>query len=138
MPLYDTKPRYFEIGGVVFIPVERRYTDSLGNRLPISLREQMDTVYGETKGLEELVVISRVFDASVNKGYSGVVENVRVSTINGKKINKLDDVIKAFHDGKNRKYHIIEFVNHTRMVLDAAEVAQEENIIRQRYNIREM
>ena len=138
MPLYDTKPRYYEIGGVVFMPVEKRYTDSLGNRVPISIREQMDAVYGETKGLEELIVISRVFDATVNKGYSGLVENVRVSKINGRTINRLEDVVKAFNDGKKRKYHIIEFVNHTRMVLDAAEVAREENTIRQRYNIREM
>lgn len=137
MPQYDTKPRYFEIGGLIFIPVGMRYVGSLGRRLPSGIRYHLSTMYGEIKGLEEMVVISRVFDATVNKSYSGSVENQLITRVNGQDVNQLDDVVKAFKAGRNNEFYIIEFANNGRLVLDAAEVKKEEKIIRQRYNIRE-
>lgn len=137
MPEFDTPPRYFEKGGIIFRAVERRYIASLGKALPVSLREYLGTVYGEIEGLNELVVISYVFDATVNKGYSTLVENVRIKSINGREIHGLEDVVKAFDTAKKRRYHVIELESRVRIVLDADKVEIEDEDIRKRYDIEQ-
>ncbi|NIR92383.1 MAG: hypothetical protein GWO08_01505, partial [Gammaproteobacteria bacterium] len=88
--------RYYEIAGFIFRAVDRRYIRSLGKRVPLNISQYGGTVYGEIDDLEELVVVSEVFASSVNKGYGNSVEDVRVMNINGRQINRLEDVIAAF------------------------------------------
>lgn len=134
MPQFETRPRYYEIGGMLFRPVERRYTNSLGKRNPPGIIEYAGVVRGEVD-IDELVVISSVFNASVNKGYPGYVENIRVLKINDQPIKRLEDVSKAFAGGKKRKYHEILLSNRALIVLDRKEVEAEEATIRDRYGI---
>ena len=134
MPQFETRPRYYEIGGMLFRPVERRYVNTLGKRKPSGIMEFAGVIKGEVD-IDELVVVSAVFNASVNKGYPGYVEDIRVLEINGQPIKRLEDVPKAFAAGKNRKYHEILLSNRALIVLDRKEVEAEEATIRDRYGI---
>jgi len=136
MPEFETKPRYYEVGGLVIRAVERRYIQALGKNMPPGIEEFVGVVHGE-KDIDELIVIGTVFDASVNKGYRGGVENIQVTEINGRKIRNLEDVRKAFESGKKRKYDEITLSDRSRVVLDRKQVAEEQASIRERYDIGE-
>ncbi len=138
MPDYDMQPRYYEIAGFIFRAVDRRYIRSLGKRVPLNISQYGGTVYGEIDDLEELVVVSEVFASSVNKGYGNSVEDVRVMNINGRQINRLEDVIAAFEQPGDGKYHEIEFEHRAIAVLDRKQVEEEQESIRARYNITQM
>jgi len=137
MPQYDKKPRYYEIGGIVFQAVEPRYLVSWGRKWPAKIPNDIRGHYSEFLGehdYKELVIVSGIFRASANKGYSGFVENTRVISINDSPIKQLSDVPKAFASAGG-KFYQIELENGARMVLDKARVDEEEAAIRQRYNI---
>ena len=134
MPQFETKPRYYEIAGMIFRPVERRYIGSLGKNMPAGIGEYAGVILGE-EDIDELVVISDVFNASVNKGYRGYVENIRVLEVNGQPVKRLDDVRKAFAAGKNQEYYKILLSNRALIVLDRKEVDAEQAAIRERYDI---
>jgi len=134
MPEFETKPRYYEVGGMVFRAVEKRYIHSLGKSTPGGINEYMGVIRGE-EDIDELVVIGTIFEASVNKGYGGFVKNIRVKTINGQVIKRLEDVKKAFDVKNKRKYDEIILSNRTRVVLDRKQVNEEQAGIRERYDI---
>lgn len=136
MPAFEQKPRYYEIGGMVFTNVEPRYLATLGKRIPGGIEDYLGVNRGALD-IDELVVISTVFDASVNKGYRGRVENARVLEINGQPIKRLEDVKAAFESGKKRRFYEITLVDKSRVVLDRKQVEEEEQSIRDRYSITE-
>lgn len=138
LPQYDKQPQYFVAGGLLFMAVEQRYLWSWGrnwvNNIPIGLKSYTGALYGQNN-LKQLVVISEVFDASVNKGYSGEIENIRVAKVNGKDITQLSDISDAFKTNKN-KFHIIELEGKVKIVLDRKQTQKEDPVIRKRYNIQ--
>ena len=136
MPEYETRPRFYEVAGMVFRAVERRYIQALGKNVPGGINEYLGVVQGE-EDIEELVVIGSVFEASVNKGYGSYIENIRVSEINGQPIRRLEDVKKAFEVKNKRIYDEILLTNRVRVILDRKQVAEEEAVIRERYDISE-
>ena len=137
-PRYDEQPKYHIAGGMLFIAVEQRYLWNWGRNwdknLPIGLKYYMGAMYGE-QDLEQLVVISEVFDASVNKGYSGEIENIRVESINGKDILRLSDVADAFKSGSD-DFHMIKLEGEINIVLNRKQTDQEDLAIRKRYDIQ--
>lgn len=136
MPSFEQKPRYYEIGGMIFTNVEPRYLSILGKNIPGGIEDFLGVVRGALD-IDELVVISTVFDASVNKGYRGRVENMQVLEINGKRIRRLEDVQAAFESGKKRRFDEITLVDKSLVVLDRKQVEDEEQAIRERYSIIE-
>ena len=136
MPAFEQKPRYYEIAGMVFTNVEPRYIGSVGKRIPGGIEDYLGIVHGAID-IDELVVISNVFEASVNKGYFGRVENMRVLEINGQPIRRLEDVQAAFESGKERRFDEITLVNNSIIVLDRKQTEEEEQAIRERYSISE-
>jgi hypothetical protein len=131
-PLYDRQPEYYEIGGLEFRTVEPRYFDK---NTPIGVRIYLDTMRGASDGLEELVVISDIFEADVNKGYDNMHTDQRVMTVNGQAIRRLKDVIDAIEDNVGAHYHVIELANGQLVVLDQELIAREEAGLRERYGI---
>lgn len=139
LPQYDTQPRYYVAGGLLFRAVEPRYyipTDPQATvaDIPFNIRKYFDTPRSEAEGTEELVIISDVFEAEVNAGYGGLVENTRVATVNGRAIRRLEDVAAAIAENTG-DYHIIELEDKRRIVLNRAQAEAEERNIRRRYNI---
>jgi len=139
MPQYDKKPHYYVVGGLVFRTVETRYLQEWGrdwlNKMPAIFQIYLNTVYGKDD-LEELVVISNILNAPVNKGYEDWYRNKRVTKVNGNTINRMDDIINAFEMVQGRKFHVIELENNAKIVLDIELVKSEEDKINERYNIQ--
>ncbi|MDH5257265.1 MAG: serine protease [Gammaproteobacteria bacterium] len=137
-PQYDQQPNYYVAGGLLFIAVEPRYLWNWGpnwsKNIPTSLKAHESTIYGH-QDLEQLVVISEVFDASVNKGYSGEIENIRVKNINGKNVLRLSDVVNAFETNTD-DFHIIELESNINIVLNRQQANTDNVEIRKRYDIQ--
>ena len=138
LPQYDHQSAYYVAGGLLFIAVEQRYLWNWGRNwhksIPIGLKSHLGTKYGE-QDLEQLVVISEVFDASVNKGYSGEIENIRVGKINGKNILRLKDIADAFEHNID-EFHFIELEGNIDIVLNREQTLAEDAAIRKRYDIK--
>lgn len=130
LPLYDQQPPYFVIGGLLFRAIEPNY---LGKEVPFNVRRYLGTMREE--GLpDELVVISSIYEADLNKGYDNTQENVRVLTVNGRTIRRLVDVPPAFEENEGR-YHVVELETGDTVVLDRQRVEADEASIRARYRI---
>lgn len=107
---YDVLPRYYVYGGMVFTPLSMDYmrrlprvgsTAAMLYELTYRRREKPETVR------EEPIVLSTVMAHPVNANLQ-VRGAVLVDKINGIKINKLEDVIRAFAEAKTDQ-HIMEF-----------------------------
>jgi len=132
MPQYDTQPRFYLLGGLLFRVVEPRY---LGHRAPVDIKKYYQTTRGE-QGLQELVVIGAIYEASVNKGYNGGLKNIRVMRVNGRKIGGLKDLVAAFKAGAEREFYVIDLEGRAQVILNRKQVESSEAAIRKRYNIR--
>ncbi len=108
---YDVLPRYYVYGGMVFTPLSMDYmrrlprvgsTAAMLYELTYRRREKPETVR------EEPIVLSTVMAHPVNANLQ-VRGAVLVDKINGIKINKLEDVIRAFAEAKTDQ-HIMEFL----------------------------
>jgi len=131
---YDVKPRYVVFGGLVFQPLDQNFvTDNqLGNsRTSYTFTHFLqDALY---KDRPELVILSRILSDPVN-AYAAEFQQAMVDTINGHKINSLDDVAKAF--AEPAKTYVIEFVGAGRpLVLEAKAVAAARARILSRYGV---
>jgi len=138
LPLYDTKTPFHVLGGLLFIAVEQRYLWSWGRNwaaaLPTSLKSNVNKRYGKN-GLEQLVIISEVFDASVNKGYSGEIENRRVQKVNGRDILRFSDIETAITENTG-KFHFIELEGSINIVFNRQAAEMQDAAIRKRYGIK--
>ena len=132
LPQYDDQPRYYVIGGLLFRTVEPTY---LEKDVPFNIRRYLGVMRGEEGVPRELVVISAIYEADLNKGYDNAQENVRVVSVNGRPIDRLLDVPEAIEAATGR-YHIIELDTGHTIALDRERVAAEEERIRNRYKIQ--
>ncbi len=107
---HDIPPRYFIYAGLVFTPLSRDYLSSAGSgasgrdlvyELSWRKREKPDTVRPEP------IVLSDVMAHEVNADL-GTRGGEIITKINGVKIERLEDVIRAFEKSENNQ-HIIEF-----------------------------
>lgn len=137
---FDVKPRYFVFGGMVFTPLSRDYlrdagregSDSSGAELTYELffRSREDP----SSAREEPVVLSSVLSDAVNANFS-VRGRMLVDRINGIRIEKLDDVIRAFETSTNAQ-DVIEFGKHRSIEsLDHAEATRANANILKTYGI---
>jgi len=111
---YDTLPRYYVYGGLVFTPLSRDYmktlpgawTDPANTDLFYELfyhrHEQPETAR------KEPIVLSTVLPHAVNANFD-VRGHSLVDKINGKKINQLEDVIAAIEESPPGGQHTFEF-----------------------------
>jgi S1-C subfamily serine protease len=139
---YDQLPRYFVYGGLVFVPLDRELLQTSGEAWWLEADRLLLYEFAVRPKLEieqwpmERVVLLRRLDHPVNANLAWWT-NEAVERVNGRAIERLEDLIAAFenHDGDQ---HLIEFSSHRRFaVLDreAAEEANEE--ILARYGIPE-
>ena len=137
---YDTLPRYLVYGGLVFTPLSLDYLRTLG-RAPTEgpLGDLYYELYyrkyeSPEKARPEPVVLAAVLPDAVNANVA-IRGQTLVDNINGIKINRLEDVARAFADGTNA-YDRIEFTSHGSFeCLDRAEVAKANSRILSTYGI---
>lgn len=137
---FDVKPRYFVFGGLVFTPLSRDYlgaapregADASATDLTYELfyrwREKPE------QAREEPVVLSTVLADAVNANFR-VRSRVLVDRINGLRIEKLSDVIRAFETSTNA-YDVIEFIKSRQFeCLDHAEALRANANILKTYGV---
>ncbi len=137
---YDTLPRYLVYGGLVFTPLSLDYLRTLG-RSPTegALGDLYYELYyrkyeSPEKARPEPIVLAAVLPDAVNANVA-IRGQTLVDNINGVKINRLEDVARAFADGTNA-YDRIEFTSHGSFeCLDHAEVAKANSRILSTYGI---
>ena len=137
---YNTLPRYYVYGGLVFTPLSldymktfgRNWADSANAELVYELYYRRHETESEVRP-EPVVLVSLLADA-VNANFT-IRGNTLVDKINGVRIEKLEDVVKAFETGSNPQ-HVVEFVpHHTFECLDRAEAEKANRRILQTYGV---
>jgi S1-C subfamily serine protease len=132
-PQYDDPSPWFMLGGLLFRAIDPGY---LEKDVPFNIRKYIGVMRGEEPGLpHELVVVSTIFEAELNKGYDSAQENTRVLRVNAREISRLGDVPAALA-AISGQYHVIELDNGHIIVLDRDRVAADEQAIRERYKIQ--
>jgi len=142
---YDVKPRYYVFGGLVFTPLSRDYvrdsardaTEGTGSELTYELffRPREDPEHARS----EPVVLSGVLADPVNANFQ-VRNRALVDTINGVRIDKLDDVIRAFATSTNAydvisfgRSHQFESLDHALAERDNAQILKTYGVPRDRH-----
>ncbi len=137
--VYDEKPEYFIMAGLVFAPVNRAllYTvrhSSVPNRSQLFYFSNFAKIDDLATGREEFVVMMRRLSHAVN-AYADTFMNGIVSEVNGKKISKLEDVKEAFtkpHEG----FHTIKFEGiEDKLVMEAGRADEADSEILSSYGI---
>jgi S1-C subfamily serine protease len=127
---FETLPRYFIFGGIVFQPLNRDFLESWDKWWYKADRRMLynffyierDNIHPERS---EFVIINQVLPDSVNSYISDMHDSIVVA-VNNKKITKLEDVIEAFKNPID-KYHIIELEGYYKPILIKASDMDEAN-----------
>jgi S1-C subfamily serine protease len=139
---HDTPPRYFVYAGLVFTPLSLDYlrvsgrggagSESAGSELIYELYYRRFEQPGSVR--PEPIVLSAVLPNPVNANFR-VQARALVDKINGVKIERLDDVLRAFGDAKGAQ-HVIEFLPRgTFECLDRAEADKANAEIMETYGV---
>jgi len=111
---YDVLPRYFVYAGLVFTPLSLDYMKTLGQGWRDSANAELtyELYYrrGEApdKSRPEPVVLASTLAHAVNANFK-VARHALVDKINGVRIDRLEDVVRAFESATNT-HHVVEFV----------------------------
>ncbi len=137
---YGSLPRYFIYGGLVFTPLSLDYLRTFGRTGADA--ESSDASYElyyhrwekPATVRPEPVVLAAVLADAVNANLI-VRGRALVDEINGVRIDKLEDVVRAFDTGTNA-YDVVQFVSHHGFeCLDRGEVAKANAAILKTYGI---
>jgi S1-C subfamily serine protease len=138
---YDILPRYFVYGGLVFVPLSRDYLRTLGAGWgdPVNAPLMYELFYRKHESPEtarpEPVVLASVLSHSVNANF-GVRAHALVDKINGVRIEKLEDVVRAFEQDTGKDQHLIQFQpDHTIEALDKSAAAEANTDILKTYGV---
>ena len=135
-----TLPRYFVYGGLVFTPLSRDYLTTLGRSWMESVSQDIVAELYYRRDMEpekkrtEPVMMADVLTHPVNANFE-VKGRVMVDKINGIRIDRLEDVIRAFESHKGAQ-HLIEFspMNHIEG-LDRAQAEEANTAILQQFGL---
>ena len=137
---YDTLPRYFVYGGLVFTPLSLDYLRTLGRNVPeSSFSESYYELYyrryeNPKNARPEPIVLASVLPDAVNANVA-VRGRAMVDTVNGIRIDKLDDLVRAFEAGTNACDKIEFLPHHSSECLDRAEVQKANPAILKTYGL---
>ena len=137
---YDTLPRYLVYGGLVFTPLSLDYLRTLGGSAPeISNGEMYYELFfrnyeDHAKARPEPIVLASILADSVNANLR-IRGRTLLDQINGVRIEKLEDVVRAFETCTNG-FDLIEFLpHHGCETLERSEVANANSRILKTYGI---
>jgi S1-C subfamily serine protease len=136
---YTSLPRYFVHAGLVFTPLSLDYLRTFARGPEPSNADLYYELYyrrneDPKRTRPEPIVLASVLSDAVNANVT-TRGRVLVDRINGARIEKLEDVIKAFESNAT-PHDIIEFLPHTGIeCLDRAEVAKANPAILKTYGI---
>lgn len=127
---YDVLPRYFIYGGLVFTPLSLDYMKTFGREWSDAANAELvyELLYRKNEDPEharkEPVVLATILPHAINVNFS-IKGRALVDSINGIKINSLEDVVRAFQKPTGN-FHIIKFVPHDS--IECLNVAEAEKV----------
>ncbi len=137
---YDRLPRYLVYGGLVFTPLSLDYLRTLGrNTSEISIGEMYYELYyrnfeDPAKNRPEPIVLASVLTDRVNANLR-IRGRALVDKINGVRIDKLEDAVRALETSTN-DFDLVEFLpHHSFETLERSEVAKANSSILKTYGI---
>ncbi|HVV01006.1 MAG TPA: trypsin-like peptidase domain-containing protein [Verrucomicrobiae bacterium] len=136
---YLAPPRFFVYGGMVFTPLSLDYLKSLGRGSIDANSELYYELYyhraeNPRAARPEPIVLAAVLADAVNANVA-IRSRALVDKINGVRIDKLEDVIRAF-ENNTTQYDVIAFVPHDNIeCLDHREVAKANSAILKTYGL---
>ncbi|HYR43239.1 MAG TPA: trypsin-like peptidase domain-containing protein [Terriglobia bacterium] len=137
---YTSLPRYFVYAGLVFTPLSLDYLRTLGRPGPEPSNADLyyELYYRRNEKPEtvrpEPIVLASVLSDAVNANLT-TRGKALVDRINGIRITKLEDAIRAF-DSNTNAYDMVEFLPHHNIeCLDRGEVAKANPTILKTYGI---
>lgn len=137
---YGTLPRYFVYGGLVFTPLSLDYLKTFGRNWADAANAELvyELFYRRHESPEtvrpEPIVIAAVLADPVNANIV-IRERVLVDKINGIRIEKLEDVIRAF-ETLQPDQHVIEVMpNHSLECINRADAEKANARILQTYGV---
>jgi S1-C subfamily serine protease len=131
---YNEKPRFVVFGGLVFQPVDQDFMSAFDPD-DLRLRYTFDFFVDDKlyRDRPEIVVLSGILADPIN-AYAGDFRFGIVDEINGRKIERLDDVAMAFADPAD--YYVIQMLGIGRpIVLERQAVLEAKDRILQRYGV---
>ena len=111
---YDTPPRYFVHGGLVFTPLSLDYLKTLGRNWSDTAGSELiyELMYRRHEAPEgsraEPIVLSLVLADAVNANFRTQGRAI-VDKVNGVRVENLEDLIRGFEKAKGPQ-HVIEFL----------------------------
>jgi S1-C subfamily serine protease len=137
---YDVLPRYYVYGGLVFTPLSRDYLRSLDQNRADAMTSRLlyELYYRPVEDPEnartEPVVLAAVLPNSVNAGLE-VRGRILVDRINGRRIDKLEDVPLAFAKPTQAQDLILFYPEPHVEALEHSEVARVQADILKTYDV---
>lgn len=136
---YDVPPRYFIYAGMVFTPLSSDYLRAVGRNMGDSSSAELiyELYYRRNEKPEgartEPIVLATTLAHPVNANHR-TQNRALVDQINGIRIDKLEDVIRAF--AATNAQHVVEFVpNHSFECVDRSEAEEANAMILKTYGI---
>ncbi|MHC5084166.1 MAG: PDZ domain-containing protein, partial [Planctomycetota bacterium] len=138
--LYDIEPDYRVYAGLTFVQLNRNLLSKWGqnwvSEIPFDLRYlffEADQL-NENPLRKEYVVISEILPDEVN-AYLERYKFRAIETVNGIKINKLEDLDTAFETDEAGFWIVKLIGSKTPMIIDAEKARSRHNAIMQKYQI---
>jgi len=138
---YETRPKYFVKGGLVFQPLSYNLYQSYGNQfedfeLTNAYANYVDEGIFKTK--EDLITITRVEPDPINAEWTSY-RGLLVESINDLPILNLRQAYEILENMTDREFHIIRFVGQSKpLVLPVKELVEADRRIQAQYNIQQL
>lgn len=133
---YDAAPTYYIAGGLVFETLTKNYLLEWGSKWYDEGPTRLLNYYFNgvmTANRREAIVLVKVLADEINVGYHDYA-NLVITRVNKRSISKIHDAISAF-ENNNRKYHVVETEDGTRIILLTQNVQKYSSRILRRYQI---
>ncbi len=130
--LYDKRPEYFIIGGLVFTRLTSSYLLTFGsNTPPMEMIEKLRDVKDSPD--DNVVVLTQVLGDEVNVGYQNF-DSMVLESINGKKVHNLREAVELVESCKD-EYITFEFEGDIPVTLNIGRLREATPRILDRYHI---
>ncbi len=131
-PLYDMKPSYYILGGLVFQPLDHNYMRSFKNAPPdfsyYAARRNMRT---EKRG--EVLLLAKVLATPFTRGYHGW-NNMVLSTVQGEKLGNMEELVEILERASGKWLELVTESGGV-LVLDLEEARAQNSEIMNKYGI---
>lgn len=115
---HDKLPTYYIASGISFVPLSRNHMDDGDGEFENMYLWEEGCLLAEASKKtpdEQVVVINDILDCAETEGYDSF-KNTVITSINGKPINNIYDVVTAIEGNKNKMHEINTFKKNTIVV----------------------